>query len=529
MLHYRVLVRLTLAEVVSEEEFGLVLRSGSPATLARAVAGAETVEVDRPVELSAQDYIVLTTGVRLRGNPELQRQLVVESEARGVAAIGIGVGLVFRSTPRALLDEARQRDFPVFEVPFEIPFRDIIAYINRSHLSDDFYSLKRTVALQNTLLGALGEARPEEALVGRLATIVGGGVILYRAGGGVVAEAGEAPAAAIWGEIARRGGHPEAFAVEHWRVFASPILVEGGVRFWLAMASRSEGAAAGIARPLVQVAERLLRLIELARDVGVMEERVRRSELLNELLDERRAREVSPERLELFGFSPKGPWRVALLGVGERSSRPSGAERQTRALGLALRLVGNAAAASGAPHLLGQHHHHLALVVQGEGELVEKWTAGLLEAGIEARAALGRPVETPEGLVESRGDALLALDFLARMDAASGRVLRFEDFEFIDALLCAADPGQLRARSDLVLDPLREHPQLFETLVTYIDTDLNVNAAARRLHVHPNSLRYRLGRVEEVLGRPVRSLAAIVDLYVALRAEARFRDGDSAG
>ena len=181
-------MRLTLAEVVSEEEFRLVLRSGSPAALARPVAGAETVEADRPEELTARDYIMLTTGVRLRGNPEMQRQLVVESEARGVAALGFGVGLVFRSIPRALLEEAKARDFPVFEVPLEVPFREIIAFINRSYLSDDFYSLKRTVALQNALLGAMGESHPEEALVGRLATIVGGAV-LFRPGGAEIGRA----------------------------------------------------------------------------------------------------------------------------------------------------------------------------------------------------------------------------------------------------------------------------------------------------------------------------------------------------
>jgi purine catabolism regulator len=40
--------------------------------------------------------------------------------------------------------------------------------------------------------------------------------------------------------------------------------------------------------------------------------------------------------------------------------------------------------------------------------------------------------------------------------------------------------------------------------------------------VHPNSLRYRIGRVEELLGRSVRSPATLADLYVALRAETRF-------
>lgn len=505
-------MRLTLAKVVSEEEFGLVLRSGSPATLARPVAGAETVEADRPEELTARDYIMLTTGVRLRGNTELQRQLVVESEARGVAALGFGVGLVFRSIPRALLEEARARDFPVFEVPFEVPFRDIIAFIDRSYLSDDFYSLKRTVALQNTLLGAMGESRPEEGLVGRLATIVGGAV-LFRAGGAVVADAGMVPVAEIWDEIARRGGCHAVFQADGLEVSASPILVDGEVRFWLALAGRPGEATSVLVGPVVEVAERLLRLVDLARDVRVMEERVRRGELLNDLFDEERAREVSPERLELFGFA-KGPWRVALLAVGRGHDE---ALRQE-----ALRLVGNAAASTGTPHLVGLHHGHVALVLEGDGGLLEAWTANLAVEGLPVRAALGRAVETPARLVDSRCDARLALDFLERTAAPAGRVLRFEDFELIDALLSAADPAELRARVDLILDPLRDHPQLLETLVAYLSADQNVNAAAEALHVHPNSLRYRLNRVEELLGRALRSPATMADLYVALRAETRF-------
>jgi len=500
-------VRLTLAEVVSEEEFGLVLRAGSPATLARPVAGAETVEADRPEELTARDHIMLTTGVRLRGNPELQRQLVVESEARGVAALGFGVGLVFRSTPRALLEEARARDFPVFEVPFEVPFRDIITFINRSYLSDDFYSLKRTVALQNTLLGAMGETRPEEGLVRRLATIVGGAV-LFRPGGAVVADAGVVPVAVIWDEISHQGGRPALFQADGLEVSASPILVEGDVRFWLALAGRPGEVTSVLVGPVVEVAERLLRLVDLARDVRVMEERVRRAELLNDLLDEQRAREVSPERLELFGFG-KGPWRVALLAVGPGHDE-------------ALRLIGNAAASTGTPHLLGLHQGHVALVLEGDGGLLEAWAATLTAEGLPVRAALGRAVDTPARLVDSGCDARLALDFLTRTGAAVGRVLRFEDFELIDVLLSAAGPAELRARVDLVLDPLRDHPQLLETLMAYLSADQNVNVAAEALHVHPNSLRYRLGRVEELLGRSLRSPATMADLYVALRAETRF-------
>jgi purine catabolism regulator len=200
---------------------------------------------------------------------------------------------------------------------------------------------------------------------------------------------------------------------------------------------------------------------------------------------------------------------VALLSVGQDRDE-------------ALRLLANSAAAVGTPHLLGLHHGHLALVVEGEGKMLEAWTATLAAAGLPVRAAIGRAVESPSRLVDSRGDARLALDFLDRTGAAAGRVLRFEDFELIDALLAAADPVELRARVDLILDPLRDHPQLLDTLAAYLAADQNVKGAAETLHVHPNSLRYRLGRVEELLGRSLRSPATMADLYVALRAEIRF-------
>jgi len=317
----------------------------------------------------------------------------------------------------------------------------------------------------------------------------------------------------VWDEIARRGGCHAVFQADGLEISASPILVEGEVRLWLALAGRPGEVTSVLVGPVVEVAERLLRLIDLARDVRVMEDRVRRGELLNELLDEQRAREISPERLELFGIG-KGPWRVALLAVG---ASPDDVRRDE-----ALRLAADAAASTGTPHLLGLHHGHLALVVEGDGGLLEAWTANLVAAGLPVRAAIGRAVETPARLVDSCCDARLALDYLGRTGAAAGRVLRFEEFELIDALLSAADPAELRARVDLILDPLRDHPQLLETLVAYLSADQNVNVAAEALHVHPNSLRYRLGRVEELLGRSLRSPATMADLYVSLRAETRF-------
>ena len=72
---------------------------------------------------------------------------------------------------------------------------------------------------------------------------------------------------------------------------------------------------------------------------------------------------------------------------------------------------------------------------------------------------------------------------------------------------------------DELLAPLRANPPLLEALVEYFARDMDVNATAEAMHVHPNTLRYRLSRVEKLLGRSLRSPPTIAELSLALLAE----------
>ncbi|MEB4616105.1 PucR family transcriptional regulator, partial [Leucobacter sp. M11] len=52
-----------------------------------------------------------------------------------------------------------------------------------------------------------------------------------------------------------------------------------------------------------------------------------------------------------------------------------------------------------------------------------------------------------------------------------------------------------------IYDPLRAHsPELLETLWCYLDNGRSLEATARELFVHPNTVRYRLKKVSEVIG-----------------------------
>ncbi|HHX85859.1 MAG TPA: PucR family transcriptional regulator, partial [Actinomycetales bacterium] len=61
------------------------------------------------------------------------------------------------------------------------------------------------------------------------------------------------------------------------------------------------------------------------------------------------------------------------------------------------------------------------------------------------------------------------------------------------------DRGAARLLVDRVVAPLRgADPSLEETLRAYLDSGGHVEACARRLYVHPNTVRYRLKRVGQI-------------------------------
>ncbi|MDF6018001.1 PucR family transcriptional regulator [Streptomyces sp. JH34] len=79
-----------------------------------------------------------------------------------------------------------------------------------------------------------------------------------------------------------------------------------------------------------------------------------------------------------------------------------------------------------------------------------------------------------------------------------------------------------RAFTARLLDPLREYDrrhraELIETLEAFLDCDGSWTRCAARLHLHVNTLRYRVGRIEQLTGRDLSRLEDKLDFFLALR------------
>ena len=105
--------RLSLGDLLAEGAYGLRLLSGEETAAGRPVAGAHVVEVEAPTRFLEPEWVMLTTGVRLRGSSGAQRDLVRELAAAGVSGLGFGEGVVFKRVPPALVEAGREHRFPV--------------------------------------------------------------------------------------------------------------------------------------------------------------------------------------------------------------------------------------------------------------------------------------------------------------------------------------------------------------------------------------------------------------------------------
>lgn len=140
-----------------------------------------------------------------------------------------------------------------------------------------------------------------------------------------------------------------------------------------------------------------------------------------------------------------------------------------------------------------------------------------IPANVGSSAPVGSLVDLSEAFAEAQA-VLRALSALERIGEAAdraalgtaGMLLASTDSTFAMQLL----HSQLGA---LMEYDQRRDTQLIETAWVYLDADAANAAAAARLHIHPNTLRQRLDRIDSILGAQWRRGSRALDTHVALQ------------
>ncbi|MCD6727908.1 MAG: PucR family transcriptional regulator ligand-binding domain-containing protein [Solirubrobacteraceae bacterium] len=499
-----------LGDLLDQHELGLEQLTGSADDRARRVSGVHSIEIEYPTRWLAPDWVMLTTGVRLRGRPEDQRLLVRELAARGTAALGFARDVVFKRAPEALLDEARATGLPVFTVPLETPFRDIVAFVQRSLLSSDMRALQRLSSMQRYLIDALHSRDPQTAVVERLATLLDSSVAVLGPRGELEKAIGELPGELAGALDLETSGVQQIELADGWVAIATPVAGEQPLSGrWLVAAFRSRRAVNRLTKPIVQAAAPLVSAIGHLEDALVAQDHALRATLVGELLRPTgRDEPALVARAKGLGVSLEGPHQVAVVSPTDPAVSLDAADEA-----LAERL-----SRSAVPHLVGRDRGFVALVLPPVSTQVAELLADALDAVGGSACGVGRVAAELAELPSSAADAHVA----SRLARERGlRVQRFEDLDLPTLVVGHVAIDRVAPAVDEILSVINARPSVREGLDAWFASDLDVAAAAAALRLHPNSLRYRLQRLADGLGLPLRAPGTIVTLYLALALERR--------
>ncbi|MFF4324988.1 PucR family transcriptional regulator [Streptomyces sp. NPDC001591] len=267
-------------------------------------------------------------------------------------------------------------------------------------------------------------------------------------------------------------------------------------------------------------AEARLRRVELCAVLAECRERARgnpadeRSGELIELLRTSRADPAAvAELLRSCGLPDEGPYRVVAVGTSTGDTR-----RAVAALSEAL-------AHQEAAHVVGGVHDGAAAVVPGpfpRGALESAWPllhacdpTTLLHGGISS------PAVAPAGLEGALREARYALEAARGASPDRSEVTDADSFTTLAGLLTGL-PAEVRgAFSARVLGPLATEESasaamLRETLETFLAHNGSWARTGESLHLHVNTVHYRIQRIEVLTGLDLARLDHRLDLRAAL-------------
>jgi DNA-binding PucR family transcriptional regulator len=505
------------------DEVGLDLAAGAGAAEAP-LRWIHISELEDPTPWLSGGELMLTTGIPLDGAAK-QRSYIRLLAEHNLAGLGFGTGFSHKKLPKALLEEAKKRDFPLFEVPYSTPFIAITEKAFAKLVNEQYEVLQRGIAVQRRLERLVLEERGLEEIVATIASAVGGTVAILNNRGERIAgrsfrrelsaEAVEAIRDEALAHIA--DGHP--FVPTHpsvaGRALAHPVISPGGgpPQAWVVIV-RDSGGLGDFERLILQQAVAVVALELMRRRVARETERRLAGDVLAGALGGRLDPSELQRRLEPFGIGDEAA--VLVFDLDDPAAAEPALERA---------LAADACPAVVAPHSSGNRELLCAVVDAADRDpvdLASEARRALIKERGSVRAAASRPAP-PENLRHSFHEARCALEATTIENGSAPEVASWRDLGAFTLLLSIQDDEALKLYCDSVLGPIEEGDEgyggeLLRSLEAFIEQNGQWEKAAREVYCHRHTLRYRMRRVEELTGRDLSRAHDRIEFWLALRA-----------
>lgn len=488
--------------------------------LLRDVTWAFTTDLPDPSRYLTPGQLVLT-GLVWRQSASDSEGFVAAVAKSGATALVVGEGFLGH-VPADVVDACAEHNLPLFAVPSHVSFASITAFISNTLAQNRLQRLAARLARQRQMLLDAYRGQLLDTLIDRTATELGRPIWVISAGGRhvvdslrplegvdldvITAAALKAPQPPVT-VVDSRGQHLSTFVVsalgEH-RVTAWFLVVGGDWTQWDSALLDSVHELAGLAG---------LYRLQQSRQVD--------SESGDRLIELICMDDEQPETSGYLRQAGIGPDDEALVIAACFTGMPGLQD-------LASSLLADAIAQVARPIVGRDGTETVLAIVPAAGptpwppiaDALRRATKGLSEVLSVGLSHPARPDQLGGALRAARSALLLDKPHTSPGD----EWLRIVDSGQIGSAihLLAAVPDQLRrAYVEQVLGQLidhdaRTHSELVTTLRAFLDCGGSWVRTAELTHLHLNSVRYRISRIEAMTGRDLASTADRADFHLAL-------------
>ena len=486
--------------------------------------------------------LLLTAGVGLRDAPQRQAALIPTLAQRGLAGMVLCVGLHLDHAPESMRAAADQLDFPIIELPPDVPFVEITRTVLTQIVNRQYLLRQRAEEIHRTLTTLVLEGSTLQGVADALAEILQRSITIETTSFEILA------AARIGAEDAARqrtvaSGRTPSDLVQYLndlgiyeRLLAerrpirvpalpamdmtmerivSPIIVAGEIigYVWIIAGEHHLDELDELAIEHAATVAALIMHKERAVQYAAMSLRGDFFEQLLHYADPPDSRVV--ERAHQLDFCLDCAYQI-LIAEGDSSENHGLAQLAVRIEQRLESLHPALVITRGRRVVIILHGHRLAAGARVAQELVDNASrpAEPLLIGI------GQPIEKVADLRLSYNQATEAADVARALGRHSG-ILRFEDLGLLHWLRhlppeVIGENVYMRAVEMLAEVDAERHTDLLQTLETYLAAP-SVGEAANLLFIHRNTLSYRLERIEKLLQVDLNDPDQRLNLHVAVK------------
>jgi len=532
---------ITVQDILEIPELDLRLLAGK-ASVSNLVRWVHISEVPDPTKWLKGGELLLTTGYSFAGDEVDQVEQIKRLIDHNISGLGFGTGFSFDKVPAALVRVAEEYGFPLFEVPYHVPFLAISEAVASKIVNEQYSLLQRSLAVHEKLTKIVLEEKGLEAILSTLAALVGCSAVLFDFHGVVLCEAayrrrlGADTVADLWRMIGDRRADRQNFALSMDGAGSSvqvyPVVASHRIGAFLAVVKDS-GDFSEYDRIILHNVVTVTAL-ELVKKKAVAETEKRLAgDFFDELIASDLYEEEIARRLAFFGLDAQLAHLIVLVDIDEGEGEV-GERGEAAALDVKERLhwtVDEFMARRDVLSISASRSDSVVVLVQpGEADAAEVIRlAGELQGvvaemlpEISVSIGIGRPHRQLTDLRQSYYEASYAIR-IRRLKDERAVIASFDDLGSYGLLLGLQDTLSLEVFYDSVLGRLRDYDaqnssDLVKSLASFLEANGHWGDAAEKLFVHRHTLRYRMKRVEEITGRDLGSSQDRMEFWLALKA-----------